>query len=370
MGKAIYIKDMKVAIVCDWLIGGGAERVVVQLHKLYPEAPIYTACASDEWIKRLDGKVITSWMQRGPLPALRKFLPVMRGLWFSRLDLSDFDLVISSSGAEAKFVQVKPPAKHIAYIHAPTHYYWSRYNQYIKAPGFGIFNPIARLGLKVLVSPMRRWDRRAAQRPDCLIANSSFTKNQIKKFYGRESQVIHPPVDAARFKPAAQQERHGFLAAGRQTSYKKIDLAVAACSRLNLPLTVMGDGPEHKKLKKMAGPSVKFLGWLPESKRVKYFQTARALIFPGVDDFGITAVEALAAGTPVVAYRGGGALDYVLPGRTGWFFDKPTSGSLADLLEKIQDKNLNTSNLTAKAAEFAPEIFRQKLQSLVREVVQ
>lgn len=168
---------MKVALVCDWLVGGGAEKVVLELHKMFPDAPIYTSYATNEWRQKLNGKVVTSYLQK--LGKIRKFIPFLRAWWFSHLNLEEYDLVISSSGAEAKFIRLRSNAKHVAYIHAPTHYYWSRYEQYLKEPGFGSFDWLARLGLKLLVGPLRKMDYKAAQRPDYLIANSSHIKNEI-----------------------------------------------------------------------------------------------------------------------------------------------------------------------------------------------
>src|SRR5438105_5038206 len=217
---------MKVAIVCDWLTGiGGAERVVLELHRLYPEAPIYTSQYDPkaiDWFK--DADVRTTWLQRLPR-SLKKFLPVLRAWTFGRLDLSEYDLVISSSGAEAKAVKTGPKTVHICYCHAPTHYYWSRYEQYMRHPGFGILNPLARFGLLLLVRPMRGWDYKASQKPDYFITTSNYTKSEIKKYYGRKARVIHPPVDIVRFQPKEKLQRHGFLIAGRQTPYKRFDLA-------------------------------------------------------------------------------------------------------------------------------------------------
>lgn len=174
-------KPLKVAIVHDWLVGGGAERVVFALHELYPDAPIYTSYATKEWRERLHDKVVTGFLQHQPFPALRKSIPLLRIWWFTHLDLSAYDLVISSSGAEAKGIKVPEGTLHITYCHAPTHYYWSRYNEYMAHPGFGIFDPLARLGLKLLVGPLRKWDYAAAQRPDYLLANSEHSKAEIKK---------------------------------------------------------------------------------------------------------------------------------------------------------------------------------------------
>jgi glycosyltransferase involved in cell wall biosynthesis len=335
---------------------------------MYPDAPIYTSYCSPQWRKKLSGtKVITSYMQHWPFSKLRKFLPPLRARWFSRLDLSGYDLVISSSGAEAKAVRVKKPAVHINYCHAPTHYYWSRYDEYMKNPGFGALNPLARLGLKLLVGPMRRWDRQAAQRPDYMIANSTFTKEQIKKYYSRDADVIHPPVDIDRFKILNKSSisRRGFLIAGRQTPYKRVDLAVAACNKLDLPLTVIGDGPDHKKLVRMAGPSVEFLAGLSDKQVVGHFQSAEAFIFPGLDDFGIVAVEALAAGTPVIAYQAGGALDYIEPGVTGEFFEPQTAEALAVALQKFNSKQFKPEQTQKAAGLHSPLMFTEKIRRFI-----
>lgn len=366
---------MKVAIVCDWLTGtGGAERVVLELHKLFPKAPIYTSqydvdpkiWYGDKWFS--DADVRTTWLQKLP-KSLRKFLPVLRAWAFSRLDLSEYDLVISSSGAEAKGVKVKASAIHISYCHAPTHYYWSRYEQYIKNPGFGSFDPIARLGLKLLAGPMRSWDKKAAQRPHYLIANSTYTKDQIKEYYGRDAEVIHPPVDVDRFKSTDKQERKGFVVAGRQTPYKKIDLAVAACTKLNLPLTVIGNGPDHKKLEEMAGPTITFLTNVADEDMALHFQQAEAFIFPGIDDFGIVAVEALAAGTPLIAYKGGGALDYVND-TTGVSFESQTKESLIESLKKFSPEKYNDKDISNYARKFSVEEFRKNISSFINKLTQ
>ena len=412
---------MKVAIVHDWFVGGGAERVVYELHKMYPEAPIYTAFCSPEWRRRLArAQVVTSYMQRWPFSKMRKFLPVLRAVWFSRLNLDGYDLVISSSGAEAKAVKVRKPAIHINYCHAPTHYYWSRYDDYMKHPGFGRLDPLARLGLRLLVGPLRRWDFKTAQRPDYMIANSNFIKDQIKKYYRRDAEVIHPPVDIDRFKipyaktakatqaataqgasedrkgdvrdgtltadrslqhsdvaasasgtvgsagrQAGAVRRFGFLAAGRQAPYKQIDLAVAACTKLGLPLTVVGSGPDHQRLIKMAGPSVNFVVGASDQAVVKYFQSAEAFIFPGVDDFGIVAVEALAAGMPVIAYKAGGALDYIEPGKTGVFFTEQTIESLANALANFSANKFDSAEIQKTAEQFSAAQFAAKFQAFV-----
>lgn len=363
------MKDqLKVAIVHDWLIHGGAERVVEQLHVLYPDAPIYTSYCAPIWRQKLGGVVRTGWLQSWPFSKIRKLIPFLRAWSFSHLDLREYDLVIASSGAEAKGVKrLKPGANFIAYIHAPTHYYWSRYDEYLQNPGLGAFNWLGRFGLKLLVGPMRRWDYKAAQRPQQLIANSSYTKEQIKKYYGREATVIHPPVDTVRFRETDNIERKGFLIAGRQTPYKRFDLAVTACGKLNLPLTVIGNGPDNVRLRNLAGPTVQFLNNVPDSDMPRHFASAQAFIFPGLDDFGITPIEAMAAGTPVIAYKAGGALDYIRP-ETGQFFDQPTADSLAEVLAAFKPASFDHQKISQAAEDFSIVAFKTKMQQFLEQV--
>jgi len=361
-------RQPKVAIVHDWLIGGGAELVVEQLHTLFPDAPIYTSYATKEWRKRLGNKVVTGWLQ--PLGFIRKLIPPLRILWFTQLNLSKYDIVISSSGAEAKGIKVPKKVLHINYCHAPTHYYWSRYDQYMKNPGLGWLNPIARIFLWLLVRPLRKWDLKAAQRPDVMIANSTHIQHEIKKYYKRDSTVIFPPVYMERFdKPENRRhKRHGFVISGRQTPYKRFDLAVVACTKLGLPLTVIGNGPDHKRLRALAGKSVTFLGKVPDSVLEEEFASSAGLIFPGLDDFGITAVEAMASGTPVIAYRGGGALDYIKPHVTGEFFDRPTARSLAATLKAFDGHSYSSAAVRAYAQRFSKESFQKTMRgSIVSE---
>lgn len=360
-------EGLRVAIVHDWLIGGGAELVVEQLHKMFPSAPIYTSYCTSEWRARLDNKVITGWLQHWPFSRLRKFIPPLRMRWFSRLDLEGYDLVISSSGAEAKGIRVAKPL-HINYCHAPTHYYWSRYDEYLKQPGFGIFDGLARLGLRLLVGPLRKWDYKAAQRPDYIIANSRHIQAEIKKYYDRESVVIHPPVYFERFQKASNRNRprNGFVISGRQTPYKRFDLAVVACTKLNLPLTVIGTGPDQRRLRKLAGPNVTFLGKASDDIVEEEFAQAEALIFPGLDDFGITPVEALASGTPVIAYGAGGALDYIKPSVTGELFAEQSLKSLAMTLHDFKPGAYNIKDCRLTAQAFSETKFQQRMRTYLK----
>lgn len=360
-------KSPKVAIVHDWLIGGGAELVVEQLHVLFPEAPIYTSYSTREWRGRLDDKVVTGWLQ--PLGFIRKLIPPLRILWFTHLNLSNYDIVISSSGAEAKGIKVPKSTLHISYCHAPTHYYWSRYDDYMKNPGLGWLNPLARFALWLLVRPLRKWDFKAAQRPDVMIANSTHIQQEIKKYYKRGSTIVFPPAYMERFdKPEnRRRKRHGFVISGRQTPYKRFDLAVVACTKLGLPLTVIGTGPDHKRLRRLAGKTVTFLGKVPDNVLEEEFASSSALIFPGLDDFGITAVEAMASGTPVIAFKAGGALDYIKPRVTGEFFDRPSVHSLTTVLKTFDGKTYSSAAIRAYAQRFSKATFQTRMHNLVLE---
>jgi glycosyltransferase involved in cell wall biosynthesis len=363
---------MRVAIVCEWLVGiGGAERIVLEVHRMFPDAPIYTSQYDPDkidWFKQAD--VRTGWLQKLPT-RFKKFLPVLRAWYFSHLDLSEYDLVIICNfGAEAKAVRTGPDTTSICLCNAPTHYYWSRYEAYLQDPGFPAgFNWLARLGLKLLVSPMRRWDKRAAQRPDHMVAISTHIQKEIKKYYGRDSTVIHPPVDTERFQHAKSKQRQGFVITGRQTPYKRIDLAVAACTKLGLPLTVIGDGPERDRLAQMAGPTITFTGQIPDEQIASHLANAQAFIFPGLDDFGIAPLEAMATGTPVIAYRGGGALDYVVPGKTGLLFDKQSVPSLTKVLASFQDYTFSDKTIRAQADMFSRPHFQRSLKNFVDKLI-
>lgn len=361
-------KQLKVAIVHDWLYGGGAERVVHELHKMYPEAPIYTSYCSDEWRERLDGKVITGFLQHWPFSKLRKYIPFLRIWWFTRLDFRGYDLIISSSGAEAKGIKVPKGTIHINYCHAPTHYYWSRYDEYMQHPGFGIFDPLARIGLWLFVRPLRAWDYKAAQRPTYMACNSTHIKAEIKKYYGREATVVHPPVLIERFTSIPQpKQRHGFLSGGRLTPYKRNDLAVQACTKLGLPLTIYGDGPDRKRLQAMAGPTITFTGNISDEAVAKLFASSEAFIFGLLDDFGIVSIEALAAGTPVIAYKAGGALDYIQEGKTGVFFTEQTVDSLCKALKNFKGDSFSNAAIRKSALAYSKEAFAKNMATFIQD---
>lgn len=362
-------RQPKVAIIHDWLVGGGAEKVVLALHEMYPNAPIYTSYCTDEWRKKLGGKVITGYLQYWPFSALRKFLPVLRIMWFSHLDLSEYDMVISSTGnGEAFGIKTFGGTKHICYCHTPTHFYWRHYEQYIEKPGFGFLDPIARIGLKLLVSPLRAWDKKAAQRPDTFVANSTHIQKDIKKYYGRDAVVIHPPVDVERFSRRTGTERKGLIVVGRQVPQKKIELAILACNHTGTSLTVVGNGPDHRNLVKKAGPSIRFVANASDTEVATLMSGAAGFVFTSEDDFGITPIEALASGTPVIAYRGGGALDYISPGENGVFFKSQTVASLISAIDEFRRTKFDTSDVKKSAQDFSVERFKKEFQKLINEI--
>ncbi|MNQ73687.1 GDP-mannose-dependent alpha-(1-6)-phosphatidylinositol monomannoside mannosyltransferase [compost metagenome] len=362
----------KVAIVHDWLYGGGAEQVVEQLHLLYPDAPIYTSYCSPEWRKKLDGVVVTGYLQRWPFAKLRRFLPLLRQWWFKSLNFDDYDLVISSSGnGEAKFVTTKRKTQHICYCHIPTHFYWSKYEEYLAHPSMRPYW-LVRLGLRLLVKPLRKNDYKAAQSVDSFIANSTHTQKQIKQYYNRDSTVIFPPVDTSKFSALVTQRSLETPAAPRYIVWGRHvpDLAIAACNELKLPLTVLGSGPETPVLKNLAGPTVTFTGRVSDEELKHHILKADAFLFPAEEDFGIAPIEALSAGLPVIAYKAGGALDYIHDGINGLFFEQQTTDSLIDALKRHQALTFETRAVTKSADAFSKQQFAQAMSDYLARITE
>ena len=368
---------MKVALVCDWLTNvGGAEKVLLRIHQLYPEAPIYTSKYDPkgiDWFE--DAEVRTGWLQKFPT-CLRRVLGPLRQRYFSRLDLSGYDLVISVTGAEAKAVKA-PNGLHISYCHVPTQYYWQMYDEYLKNPGFGILNPVVRFFFRLMVKPLRRADLKAAQNPDYFVTISEYAKDAIKKYYGRESVVIHPPVEIKDFeakrgngKSVEKYVENSYIVTSRQVNWKKIDLAVKACMMTQRHLVVIGEGPEHKKLVKMAKDSglVRFLPLMKKERLAKYLGAARGYLFPSLEPFGIAPVEALAAGCPVIAYGVGGARDYVENGKNGVLFEKQTAKALAEAILKFEKTKFSRTKVAKTAEKFREDRFDTELKNFVKKV--
>lgn len=359
----------KVAIVHDWLTNqGGGERVLWQLHQAFPDAPIYTSVYNAEKMPQFVGLDIrTTFLQKWPLATKKHQLyPLLRTMAFESFDLSGYDVVISSNHAESKGIITRPETLHISYIHTPTRYYWSDTAKYAKNTGFGILAPLVKLAMPSAISKMRQWDFAAAQRVDQFVANSHYVAARVAKYYRQKADVIHPPITASRFTPTGQPG-HGFVVVGRLIPYKRADLAVKACTELGVPLTVFGSGSELESLKAIAGPTVTFQPGPSDEMISRGFADAKALIFPADEDFGLTPLESMASGRPVIAYGKGGALETVVDGKTGIFFKEQTVESLKEAIQHfltIED-SFDAKAIRAHAEKFDDAEFIKNIQKYV-----
>lgn len=359
---------MKVAIVHELLIGhGGAERVLEDILKVYPEAHIYTMIydpkSMPERFRNYD--IRTTYFQKIPMSKklYKKLVPLMPGAW-ERLDLTSYDLVISSSNNCCKGVITGPKATHICYCHTPPRYYWDMFYEYRKNSGW-----IMRMLLPGLIHKMRMWDRLAADRVDYFIANSNFTATRIAKYYRREARVIYPGVHLNDYEVQERPEEY-YLVVSRFVTYKRVDLAIEACNRLKKRLVIIGGrGEAEKELHRMAGPTIEFKGHLSDEEMLHYYVKAKAFLFPGKEDFGITPVEAQSAGVPVLAFGEGGALETVVDGKTGRFFHEQTAEALMECMQLFEDEGVEYSRkqIREHSLKFSEERFRSELEGYVKE---
>jgi len=358
---------MKVALVHDYLNQyGGAERVLEAFCQIFPKAPIYTLLYDKKKTGyAFDRRLIkTSFLQKIPLVRShhRPFLMLMP-IAIEQFDLSEYDLVLSDSASYAKGVIVGPKTLHICYCHTPIRYAWDDSHRYIEE--FGYPGPIKKI-IPFFMNYIRFWDGKAAQRVDKFIANSQFVANRIKKYYRRDSEVIYPPVNSSLFYLAAEPQKY-FLMVGRFLPYKRFDLAIKAFNRLGLPLKIVGDGPDKTRLVKMAKNNIEFVGLVSEEKLRDYYANCRAFIFPQEEDFGITAVEAMASGRPVIAYRAGGALEIIQEGITGVFFNEQKPESLIEVLKSFRPDDFKPELIRKRALEFDQEKFKEKIKGFINE---
>lgn len=361
------VRAPKVALVHDWLTNwGGGERVLWSLHELFPKAPIYTSVYDPEAMPEFANlDVRTSFLDHWPLAHKKhQLFPLLRTHAFESFDFSEYDIVISDTSAEAKGIITKPGTLHVSYIHTPTRYYWSEYQKYLADPGFGVLNPAIKLVMPTMVKWMKKWDYAAAQRPDILCSNSHNVKARIGKYYDREAIVVHPPVDGKRFKLREQKDDF-YLVVGRQVPYKRVDLAVQACTTMGVKLVVIGEGSEHENLKKLAGPGVQFMGRLNDKQTAEYYARAKALLFTAEEDFGITPLEAMACGTPVIAYGVGGATETVVDGKTGLFFKRQTPESLMNAIQQFEKTSFSPKAIRSHALTFDDTVFKKNIGNLV-----
>lgn len=393
-------KPPKIAIVTDWLTNvGGAERVLLAIHEMYPDAPIYTSKYDKkgiDWFK--DADVRTGWLQIFPT-SFRYFLSPLRQRYFRKLKLDDYDLVISVTGAEAK--GITRAKKHICYCHVPTQYYWQMYDNYVKHPGLGILSPIASFGLKLLIKPMRKRDYAAAQCPDKIITISHYAAEQIKKYYDRDTTIIAPPVNVAKFlgsgakatpdgkfsaacgklgnRETIKNEKSQpnsterpplkLITTSRQVAWKRIDLCIKACLETGDELTIIGQGPEHNHLEEIAhnSPLISFYPQMTQEELETFLRRSDGYLFPSLEPFGIAPVEALAAGCPVIAYAKGGSLDYVKPGENGILFEEQTISSLADAIRLLRKSSFSREKVQNSAKPFDVSVFKQKMEKFIDE---
>lgn len=362
---------MKVAIVHEWLTTmGGSEKVILELKKLYPDAPIFTLVYNKKKLGKYFNNytIITSHLQKNPLAQVKhqlffKYMPRA----FEGFNLTEFDLVISSSSAFAKGVITSPESIHICYCHTPPRYIWDLTYEYLKD-----YNIIVQKYLEKKFHYLRIWDTIVANRVDYFIANSNYVANRIKKFYKRDCKVIYPPVDTDYFKPSEKENVEDYyLIVSRLVPYKRVDLAVEAFNKLSQRLIIVGDGPEYKKLKAMAKSNIKFLGYQPDDTIKELYQRCKALIFPGIEDFGIVPVEVQACGRPVIAFKKGGALETVEENKTGIFFERQDTDSLIEAIYKFEKNlhNFDTNYIRAHAEKFSSERFRKEFNDFVDEVL-
>jgi glycosyltransferase involved in cell wall biosynthesis len=359
---------MKSALIHDYLAQeGGAEQVLKTFQEIWPEAPTFVLFYDRKKVSPIfrEKDIRTSFLQHIPL-AVKKYQ------WFLLLmpaatesyNLEEFEVVLSSSSAFAKGIITKPETLHLCYCHTPTRYLWSDTHRYLEELPYS--RPI-KLLLPLFLNRLRLVDRLMAERVDYFIANSETVAQRIKKYYNREPAiVIYPPVETQNFYLSQPQDY--FLAGGRLVSYKRFDIIVEVFNRLKWPLKIFGRGPEEKKLKERAKQNIEFLGYVSETEKAKLYSQAIAYLHPQIEDFGITAIEAMASGRPVIAFAAGGARETVIDGVTGKFFYEQTWESLLDALIKFRPQDFNPSQIRAYALQFDKEIFKKRIKNFVETI--
>ncbi|QDU27961.1 GDP-mannose-dependent alpha-(1-6)-phosphatidylinositol monomannoside mannosyltransferase [Anatilimnocola aggregata] len=361
--------EPRIALVHDWLVSpGGAEKVLLELHEMYPNAPIYTAnYVPEKFPEFKNADIRPTWLDRISL-AKRKhqLFSVFRAWAFRGLDLSDYDIVISSCSAESKYVKTGEQTLHICYCHTPVRYYWSDYEWYLAHPPFGKLNWLVKGLLPLMIGWLRRMDYQGAQTVDSFVANSRFVQARIAKYYHKSSTVIHAPVNVDQFEVSRERDDY-YLIVGRQVAYKRLDLAVDAFNELGLPLKVAGTGEEITKHKPRAKSNIEFLGRVPDADLPRLYGRAKGFIFPAEEDFGIVPIEAMANGTPVVAFGVGGALETVVEGKTGTFFPEKTPASLVDAVRRFETMKFDPDVIRAQAERFSQAVFRQTMKQFVAD---
>ena len=364
---------MKVALVYDRVNKfGGAERVLMALHEIWPEAPLFTSvynCSTAPWAR--DFKIITSFLQKLPLAKSKhELFPLLMPVVFESFDFTDYDVIISVTSEAAKGIITIPGQLHLCYCLTPTRYLWSGYDNYFT-------NSVQRIAFSVIVEKLRKWDLIASQRPDKYIAISETVQARIKKYYGQESKVIYPPVDTNKFEIRSTKSETNskfkilnskfYLVVSRLVKYKKVDLAIEAFTKLGWNLKIAGTGREMENLKSMAGRNIELLGQLTDEELISYYQNCEAVIFPTEEDFGIVPLEAMACGKPVVAFNGGGAVETIVEGITGEFFYPQTAEALREKILRYKDTKILSEDCRNQAEKFSKEKFKKEFKKEVEK---
>ncbi len=361
---------MKVALVHYWLVSmRGGEKVLEELCEMFPDADIFTHVYDRRVVSPIIRRHSVKTTLIDKLPFSRRlyknYLPLMP-IALEQLDLRDYDLVISSESGPAKGVLTRPDAIHICYCHTPMRYIWNMYLDYRQS-----VSPLMRPLMMWFAASLRQSDQWSANRVDLFVANSNNIRRQIRKYYGRDSVIVHPPVDVEAFHRTGEKSADFYLAVGQLVRYKRMDLAIEACNRLKRRLVIIGEGEEDKALRKLAGPTISFLGRQDFSEIRNHYAWCKALLFPGEEDFGMVPVEAMASGKPVIALRRGGALETVVPGQTGLFFDQPTSDSLATAILDFEaiEQSFDPELIATYARRFSKETFKRRMSQVFQEYV-
>ncbi len=357
----------KIALVHDYLVQyGGAERVLECFTELFPYAPVYTIVYDKISMhgKFSEKDIHASFLQKFSLARKRhRLFPLLMPIAIEQFDFSKYDIVLSDSSSYAKGIVTRPETLHICYMHTPMRYAWDdcqKYTQDFSFPG------LVKKFIPLAMNYIRIWDKVSADRVDRFIANSNFVAKRIKKYYRKDAIVVHPPVDVGNFYISDEHKGY-FLMVGRLIAYKRHDIAISAFNKLGLPLKIIGRGPEMKRLKKTAKSNIEFLGRVSDEELAKYYSECRAFIFPQEEDFGIVAIEAMASGRPLIAFRGGDIPEHMEEGKTGIFFENQTARDIVEAVKKFRDEDYDSKHIRFQALKFDREIFKSKIKDYVEK---
>jgi len=356
---------MKVALVHDWLTGmRGGEKVLERFAALFPDAPIFTLVhepgAVSDALERHE--IHTSFIQGFPARhAYRWYLPLFP-LAVRGLDLTEYDLVLSSSHCAVKAVRTRPDARHLCYCHTPMRYAWDRFDEYFSPQRVGWAKHLL---IRPTMAALRRWDRRTAPRVDAFVANSGYVADRIKTYYSRSATVISPPVDTERFVPGATAPGDYYLMVSALSPYKRVEVAIEAFNRMGRPLKIAGWGPERQRLERLAGPTVQLLGRVEDDELLRLYQNCRGFLLPGVEDAGIAPVEAMACGRPALVLAAGGAPEAVIEGRTGVYVRDTGADGIVEAVDTAESLTFNTVTIRTHAERYSVAAFDRKIADFI-----